>query len=78
MNISATAAIDALIALLGERGVLHDARDLERYTTDWGGCRLGAPLAVARPQSTEEVAAVVNKDGVAIKVVDGGLDHQIA
>lgn len=59
MNISATAAINALIALLGERGVLHDARDLERYTTDWGGCRLGAPLAVARPQSTEEVAAVV-------------------
>lgn len=59
MNASKADVINELTALLGERGVLDDPQDLERYTTDWGGDRLGTPLAVVRPRSTEEVAAVV-------------------
>ncbi|RKR04183.1 FAD/FMN-containing dehydrogenase [Kushneria sinocarnis] len=59
MTSSASAIADQLTALLGSRGVLQHDADLGRYMEDWAGHRRGRPLAVARPASTEEVAAVV-------------------
>ncbi|MCG7600018.1 FAD-binding oxidoreductase [Halomonas sp. McH1-25] len=51
--------LDELSVLLGPEGVLHDPADHERYVQDWAGDRLGMPLAVARPESTEQVAETV-------------------
>ena len=53
---------DLLCALhkhLGERGLLRDPEAMARYVSDWANDRLGLPLAVARPASTEEVAETV-------------------
>ncbi|WP_043529913.1 FAD-binding oxidoreductase [Litchfieldella xinjiangensis] len=66
--------IAALSDLLGPSGVLRDAADMPRYTRDWAGHELGQPLAVARPATTEEVAAVVrlcHENGIAM-VPQGG------
>ncbi|QTP55218.1 FAD-binding oxidoreductase [Billgrantia sulfidoxydans] len=49
----------ALAERLGERGLLRDHDGMARYVSDWAGDRLGMPLAVARPATTEEVAATV-------------------
>ncbi|PXX95257.1 FAD-binding oxidoreductase [Halomonas sp. LBP4] len=54
-----TAFLDDLAGLLGKRGLLRDPDAMARYISDWAGDRLGMPLAVARPASTEEVAEVV-------------------
>ncbi|APX92916.1 FAD-binding oxidoreductase [Halomonas sp. 1513] len=51
--------LDALQQRLGQRGLLRERDDMARYTVDWAGERLGQPLAVARPASTEEVADTV-------------------
>ncbi|MBD3897811.1 FAD-binding oxidoreductase [Halomonas sp. ML-15] len=56
---SAETLLDALHRRLGQRGLLRDPDDMARYTVDWAGVRLGQPLAVARPASTEEVAETV-------------------
>ncbi|UYG01935.1 FAD-binding oxidoreductase [Halomonas sp. LR3S48] len=53
------AFLEALAARLGERGLLREPDDMARYVADWAGDRLGLPLAVARPASTEEVVATV-------------------
>ncbi len=45
--------------IVGERHVLADARDMAAYATDWRKRYFGAPLAVVRPGTTAEVAAVV-------------------
>jgi FAD/FMN-containing dehydrogenase len=61
-----------LRALLGEAGLLTE--DLAAYETDWRRRYAGHALAVARPASTEEVAAVVRlcaQAGVSI-VPQGG------
>lgn len=55
----ATAAIDAIRAIVGPRGLCADVSDRGRYLTDWTGTFTGNALAVVRPASTEEVAAVV-------------------
>lgn len=71
---SETDFISALIDLLGPNGMLREVADMPRYTRDWAGHELGQPLAVARPASTEEVAAVVklcHEHGVAM-VPQGG------
>ena len=59
MNISSSEVIHALNALLGEGGILESSQDMSRYVVDWAGDRLGSPLAVARPRTTEEVAGIV-------------------
>jgi FAD/FMN-containing dehydrogenase len=51
--------IDRLRAIVGERGLIADDRDKHPYLTDWRENYLGAAIAVVRPATTEEVAAVV-------------------
>ena len=51
--------IDTLRALLGTAHVLTEPFDIAPYCTDWRGRYSGQPLCVARPGSTDEVAAVV-------------------
>ncbi|HEX2818484.1 MAG TPA: FAD-binding protein, partial [Phenylobacterium sp.] len=48
---------DALVALLGRDHVSLDAAALDCAYSPW--TRLGAPRAVLRPNSTEQVAAVM-------------------
>jgi len=50
--------LDALRGQLGEAGLLTSG-DLARYENDWRKRYVGRALAVARPASTEEVAAVM-------------------
>jgi FAD/FMN-containing dehydrogenase len=52
------AFLQALRACLGDANVLVDG-DLDAYAVDWRRRYCGRPLAVARPASTAEVAAVV-------------------
>jgi FAD/FMN-containing dehydrogenase len=69
-----TVFLDAVTAVLGSNGLLTDPADLVPYASDWRGKIHGAPLAVARPSSTAQVAAVVRlclEHGVAI-VPQGG------
>ena len=51
--------IDKLRAIVGERGLITDPQGKHPYLTDWRENYLGTALAVVRPASTEEVAAVV-------------------
>ena len=51
--------LDRLAAILGPRGLLTDPNDIAPHLADWRALYRGASLAVARPASTEEVAAVV-------------------
>lgn len=50
--------LPALRALLGEAGLLVGG-DLSAFERDWRGRYPGRALAVARPASTDEVAAVM-------------------
>jgi len=45
--------------IVGDKHVLTDAGDIAAYATDWRKRYEGAPLAVVRPGTTAEVAAVV-------------------
>jgi FAD/FMN-containing dehydrogenase len=65
---------DRLKAIVGEANVLSAADDVAPYLTDWRGRYHGATLAVVKPATTGEVAAVVvlcAQNGVAI-VPQGG------
>lgn len=65
--------IDALTARLGPENVVTGA-EMARYTYDWAGHYAPAPCAVARPGSTEEVAAVLrlaDQYGVPVIPVSG-------
>ncbi|GAA3993781.1 FAD-binding oxidoreductase [Comamonas faecalis] len=53
-----SALLEHLRAAVGADHVLTDG-DLAAYTRDWRGRRTGRALAVVRPASTQEVAAVV-------------------
>jgi FAD/FMN-containing dehydrogenase len=53
-----TTLLDALHLAVGERNVLHD-EDLSAWEVDWRKRYRGRALAVVRPASTAEVAAVV-------------------
>jgi FAD/FMN-containing dehydrogenase len=69
-----TTFIEKLGAIVGERGLIADDPGKHPYLTDWRENYLGAALAVVRPASTEEVAALVKlciDAGVAI-VPQGG------
>ncbi len=48
-----------LRSAVGDAHVLTDPADLAAYDTDWRGAYSGRPLAVVRPGSTAEVAAVL-------------------
>ena len=54
-----TQLIETLRSLVGEAGLITDARELVPYATDWRKRYFAMPLAVVKPASTEEVAAVV-------------------
>jgi FAD/FMN-containing dehydrogenase len=65
--------IDRLAAAVGPGQVLTGA-DAARYGRDWTGAYVSAPLAVARPGSTAEVAALVRaaaEAGAAVVPVGG-------
>ena len=69
-----TDLLTALRDALGDEHVLTEAADVAAYAVDWRGAYGGTPLAVVRPASTAEVAAVVglaHDAGVAI-VPQGG------
>jgi len=51
--------LDDLRAAVGETHVLTDPQVTESFSRDWTGRWAGRPAAVARPHSTDEVAAVV-------------------
>ena len=72
-DIGATVQV-RLMAIVGEANVLTAKEDMEPYLTDWRERYHGSALAVVRPASTDEVAAVVTSCasmGVAI-VPQGG------
>src|SRR5438067_10146614 len=52
-----TSLLDDLRAALGEDGVLVGEAALERSQSPW--TRLGTPLAVLRPRSTQQVSAIL-------------------
>ena len=51
--------LDRLRSIVGERGLITDAQGQHPYLTDWRDNYLGTALAIVRPATTEEVAAVV-------------------
>ena len=51
--------VDKLRGIVGERGLVTDEAGKHPYLTDWRENYLGAALAVVRPATTEEVAAIV-------------------
>src|SRR5919197_5661629 len=78
--------LDKLRTIVGERGLVLDEQGKHPYLTDWRENYLGAALAVVRPATTEEVAAVVKlciAEQVAIVpqggntgMMGGGTPHQ--
>lgn len=51
--------LQALREVAGEAGLITDAERMQSYLSDWRGAYRGQAVAVLRPASTEEVAAVV-------------------
>src|ERR1700730_6249145 len=54
-----TALLAAILAVVGERGLLIDAADTAAYAVDWRRLYQGRTPAVIRPGSTDELAQVV-------------------
>ena len=52
-------ALDTIIAALGEKAVLSAPRDMEKYLDDLQGVTATRPIAVLRPDCTDQVAAAV-------------------
>jgi FAD/FMN-containing dehydrogenase len=73
--IVASSALDALAGVLSPDELVTGAEDMARYSRDWSGDHYGRPLAVARPRTTADVAAVLRHCWEAgIRVVpQGGL-----
>ena len=74
MSGAVTGFIDKLRAIVGDKGLITDAAGKHPYLTDWRDNYLGTALAVVRPTTTDEVAAVVKlcaAEGVAV-VPQGG------
>src|SRR5471032_1986144 len=51
--------IAKLRAIVGDKGLILDEKDKHPFLTDWRENYLGAALAIVRPATTAEVAAVV-------------------
>lgn len=65
--------LDRLRASVGADHVLTEDADVATYVVDWTGTHAGRALAVVRPGSTEEVAAVVTAcAGAGVAVVPQG------
>ena len=56
-----TQLIEQLAAIVGQAAVITDAQDAAPYATDWRKRYFGKPLAVVKPASTAEVAAVMRR-----------------
>jgi FAD/FMN-containing dehydrogenase len=54
-----TNLLDAIRAVVGDRGLLTDSADTAAYTEDWRRLYQGRTAAVVRPGSTQELAEVV-------------------
>ena len=68
------AILDALRAIVGDKGLILDEHDKEPFVTDWRRSRVGQAAAIVRPANTEEVSGVVrlcHDNGIAI-VPQGG------
>jgi FAD/FMN-containing dehydrogenase len=59
----ATNLLDAIRAVVGDRGLLTDRSDTASYSEDWRRLYQGRTAAVIRPGTTEELAAVVQLCG---------------
>jgi FAD/FMN-containing dehydrogenase len=59
LGLPASELINSLKAALGDGAVLTASAEVAAYSVDWRGLYAGRPLAVARPRSTAEVAAVM-------------------
>jgi FAD/FMN-containing dehydrogenase len=57
--VSDAALLSALHALVGDAGLLTDPAEMAGYAVDWRKLFPGKPLAVLRPKTAAEVAAVV-------------------
>ncbi|WP_158931366.1 FAD-binding oxidoreductase [Acidisphaera sp. S103] len=55
----ATPLLDAIRAIVGDRGLLTESSDTAPYSEDWRRLYQGRTSAVVRPGTTEELAAVV-------------------
>lgn len=65
--------IDALRAIVGERGVVTGADDLETYNVDWRHVFRGQARCAVLPRSTQEVAEVVRLcAGLGVAIVPFG------
>ena len=51
--------IDSLRAIVGDRGVVTEATDLETYNIDWRHIYHGKARCAVLPRNTQEVSAVV-------------------
>lgn len=51
--------IETLRGIVGDKGLITDAAEMEPWLTDWRQRRKGHALAVVQPASTQDVAAVV-------------------
>ena len=86
MSGAVTGFIDKLRAIVGDKGLVTDDAGKHPYLTDWRDNYLGTALAVVRPATTDEVAAVVKlcaAEGVAVVpqggntgLVGGGMPHE--
>jgi FAD/FMN-containing dehydrogenase len=86
MSFDSSAFVGKLQAVVGDKGLITDDRDKHLYLTDWRENYLGTALAVVRPASTEEVAAVVRlcaaeavsvvPQGGNTGLVGGGVPHE--
>lgn len=54
-----TNLLPTITDIVGQHNVITNANDLIPYCTDWRGRYIGQAIAVVRPGSTEEVAALV-------------------
>jgi FAD/FMN-containing dehydrogenase len=73
-RVNITELIEKIRAIVGQRGVITDPQAMQPHVADWRGRYVGATALVAKPASTEQVAAVVKlcaQAGVAI-VPQGG------
>jgi FAD/FMN-containing dehydrogenase len=55
----AFALLDAIRAIVGDRGILTDSSDTAAYSEDWRHLYRGRTSAVVRPGTTQELAKVV-------------------
>jgi FAD/FMN-containing dehydrogenase len=55
----ATTLLDAIRAVVGDRGILTETSDTAPYSEDWRRLYRGRTSAVVRPNTTQELAAVV-------------------